>query len=1742
MAAKLVLPSLLLLTTALHYGQAIRYVVTSPNTFRFDALETIGVSVSEMTTPTVDVQVYLQDYPQRTKMFSSKTLRIEKGKPQVTTVTVKPSDIPEKIRDEAIVRVYLVVNPTKGEFGKREVVVPITKHSGYAFIQTDKPLYLPNQNVEIRVFSLTEKLLPNREIFALEVKNPNDVQVMFNETKPEASGIATTKFTLSSAPMFGNWKIIVHYGYKQSAKSTINFEVKEYVLPRFSVEIKTPRTILSTNKTIEGTVKARYVYGEPVQGTVILKYEVRTKEGLSLPIGTHKHKELGRRNGEYQFTVDVEKDLKGNNIPWFPAIAGSKFVVEAEVMEQSSGKREKNIDSSSIFTNSPYIIAFPRSRKDFKPGVPYQIQIDVRYPDGTELDGSIQVTVENAFATTKASRQRQLINEPKTHTTDKLGRVMFEFNTADQDIQLQITVKTAAQNVPSTNQAVGKLTVVPFKSPGGSYVWIAAPQKEFLTFQVGVSFKTHVTINPPDTRTNLYYMVVSRGTVVHFNEIPHEGDAFVRSVQFLITAAMSPSARLIVFIIRNGNIIADSMRVVVERKCSYNNLKGLHLSWSGARGVGSIKPGEGTEIEISGEPRSHVGIAGVDEALYLLNKRRVLSPEKMFSEMDSHDLGCGPGGGENTEAVFRQAGVIILSNAVVGDHTRKAGDCEAKVRAKREIQSAEDKLLQYSGENRVCCQLGTMKGPENSTCTERADIILNATSNEECARAFLECCQHKLQHQEKISALIGRMNARQRNELEAIDEEIEQDEEEVLRSIREIFPETLFFKTFSIGGAECSAVSAAGDVCSYKFKVPHSITKWKIQAVGISDTTGLCVAEPIQLTVFKPLFLQMDLPYTAVRGEQIEVPVTVFNYGGNDLNVKVYMLGVEGICMGLTDGERSEIHRVQVPARGAKTVTFTVMPLEVTEYSVRAVAMSNDGSDAIAKPLKVVSEGVKKVITLSRLLDPAGAYKRKREIQENQVTESFDNHKHTITVEMGLPNNHVPGSENCFVSVVGTVMGQAVTTTLSGAVQHFIRLPTGCAEQTMTALAPLVYTMLYLKRSKQMTPSAETNGYNYINNGYIHQLKYRQTDGSFGYSPSNPSNMGLTAFAARVFCQAYDFIRVSKDVSCNAVTWLLRYQKATGAFDATHRFINYMNTPGESERIFTAFVLITLQECQHCNTRDINVAMSKANNFLQTQLQVSQRPFTVAIMTYALTLSKSIKANDAIAKLKDMSLYDQGSNIRWWQTGMSKAGAANLPWVYQTRPSAEDVTTTGYALLTMLLNDDIEYSHAIAKWLNQQRSPQGSFVSTQDTVVALQALAEYSTKAVNTLPDMVCNITSQRSGRGRRSIVVNKHNALLLQEGQIATGGKLVMITEGKGLASMNLAMHYNVDERPEETCKFDLNVTSSEHRDVLRKKSKRVQNVIPAGAVKDVLDPEEYNKLDKVDNSGPKHSIVELTICVRFLENKPAEMSILEVGVLTGYKPVEDDLKMLTDDSQLTKVSNYELTDRSVILYLDEVPNVRPLCFELRTIREIRVGQVQPTAVKIYDYYEPSKACTKFYRPNSNSPMLQKICEGRQCTCVEGQCPVCNPFENFIETRAEARFLDLLGEACDKHHYVWLVQHLRSYNKESLKYFDVKVIKVWKEGLQRAEDLDDEEISFSSLQDCRCPEMRRGEEYVIMGSNTIQTKNKDGETQYKYVFTKDTSVYHSQDIRKFKTPGEQSMQKSFNRLGNRLIGGGCPN
>ena len=88
----------------------------------------------------------------------------------------------------------------------------------------------------------------------------------------------------------------------------------------------------------------------------------------------------------------------------------------------------------------------------------------------------------------------------------------------------------------------------------------------------------------------------------------------------------------------------------------------------------------------------------------------------------------------------------------------------------------------------------------------------------------------------------------------------------------------------------------------------------------------------------------------------------------------------------------------------------------------------------------------------------------------------------TANYELMLPpaNKLIEGSSRAFVRVVGDVMGPALSN-----IESLLRMPYGCAEQTMVSFAPNIVVMKYLEAINKDKPDLRKKAIQYMKSGKL---------------------------------------------------------------------------------------------------------------------------------------------------------------------------------------------------------------------------------------------------------------------------------------------------------------------------------------------------------------------------------------------------------------------------------------------------------------------------------------------------------------------------------------------------------------------------------------------------------------------------------------------------------------------------------
>uniref|UniRef100_A0A8C9RLI9 Alpha-2-macroglobulin-like n=1 Tax=Scleropages formosus TaxID=113540 RepID=A0A8C9RLI9_SCLFO len=562
-------------------------------------------------------------------------------------------------------------------------------------------------------------------------------------------------------------------------------------------------------------------------------------------------------------------------------------------------------------------------------------------------------------------------------------------------------------------------------------------------------------------------------------------------------------------------------------------------------------------------------------------------------------------------------------------------------------------------------------------------------------------------------------------------------------TVRTYFPETWIWDLVQVG--------QFGSV-QLPVTVPDTITTWEADAFCLAST-GLSLAPPTELRVFKPFFLDIILPYSIIRGEQFKLTATVFNYLAECIMVKMtaapssaYKLIPCTDCQYSSCLCASETKTFQwslvASALGAVNVSVSAEAVRSQQLcDKKSVTVPERGRiDSVSRVLLVKAEGVEKTDSYSWLLCPNGG---KAEEQ----------------VDLQLPATVVKGSTRASVVVLGDIMGQAIRN-----LDNFLAMPYGCGEQNLAVLASDVYIMQYLQSIQQLDPVLEKATF-YLQSGYQRQLNYRNSNGSFSTFPGEEGNNWLTAFVIKTFTKAQTFIYIDPKIIKEAQSWLLTTQKEDGCFRTSGKLYHSSMKGGvEGDVTLTAYIAAALMES---NISVSTPCYSKA--FFSLPPPPPPPPPSRNVLTF-------------------LPLY-------------------------------APVETTSYVLLAVLstsLLSSANLGHAakIVHWLVKQQNAYGGFASTQDTVVALQALALYSTMVKN--PEGSSTVTVQSASGQLQVFTVNLGNQLLYQERLLQdVKGHYSIVVQGTRCVSVQV-FHYNIPTPTMESSLHIITNVSSDCRGAL--------------------------------------------------------------------------------------------------------------------------------------------------------------------------------------------------------------------------------------------------------------------------------------------------------------------------------------
>jgi len=710
--------------------------------------------------------------------------------------------------------------------------------------------------------------------------------------------------------------------------------------------------------------------------------------------------------------------------------------------------------------------------------------------------------------------------------------------------------------------------------------------------------------------------------------------------------------------------------------------------------------------------------------------------------------------------------------------------------------------------------------------------------------------------------------------------------------LRQYFPETMLWLPDAVTDDSGSLVL---DV-----PVADSITTWRMTALA-SSQDGRLGSIDAPLVVFQDFFIDLDLPLSLTVGDEIAIPVGIYNYLTEPQTVKLELEQAEWFEL---QGEPTQ--ELTIAANEISVAYFRIRATQFGMQPFKVTAWGSKMSDAIQKEVRVYPDG--------------------KEIRFSQSDRLVAGQP--VQQTTNIPAEAIAGTQKLTVKVYPGVLSQVVE-----GLDSILRMPFGCFEQTSSATYPNALVMDYLKTTSQTAPEAQMKAEEYINLGYQRLVTFEVgSTGGFSLFGEAPADRMLTAYGLQEFADMSRVHNVDPDLVQRAAEWLLSQQDSDGSWENDRGLVheNTWSSLGNDRLPVTAYIVWSLADAGFAG----DAATQKGLEYVREFQGQAEDPYVVAMVANALVAadlkSEKHEISSTTAAVLDRlaAMAQREGESAFWQSSV----ATFMGGEGQTG----SIETTAMAALALLRAESHpEVANAALVYLVRQKDSFGTWHSTQATVLTLKALLQSvrgSEEGTN------ATVTITLNGGQEKTLNITPENFDVVQ-----------MVS----FADVNIGRENTVEIRAEGKGSLMYQVTGSYYLpwDQLVKYPELVPQ---SDAVRiDVA----YDRAELAVND----SVTE-TVTVTLTEpGAKAEQAMIDLGIPPGFSVQTEDLEALVaryqdtlPDDPSPKINRYELTGRQILLYVTNLSEGQPLAFSFRLQARFPLN-VQSPASNAYDYYNPS-------------------------------------------------------------------------------------------------------------------------------------------------------------------------------------------
>ncbi len=696
---------------------------------------------------------------------------------------------------------------------------------------------------------------------------------------------------------------------------------------------------------------------------------------------------------------------------------------------------------------------------------------------------------------------------------------------------------------------------------------------------------------------------------------------------------------------------------------------------------------------------------------------------------------------------------------------------------------------------------------------------------------------------------------------ERIDEYVNEEETDIAvgtaskekeEKVRNVFLESLAF---------IPDIVTQNGKASQNITLSDNITTWNIQVVG-NTKDGNIGYNSSEIKVFKDFFVNFTLPTNSVITDKVSIPVTVYNYTQSDMNVSLNVVQNDWSNIG-------EYTREVVVAPNQTTMVY--VPLEIIK----------EGANTLR--IEAKSNGVQDIVEKQMVIKPNG-------IETEEVVSSgmFED---KYVQDVIYDENAVDGTKSLKVKLYPSIEMQAIEN-----IDAILKMPTGCFEQVSSSLYPDILVLKYMKNKGIKDDELENKAKSYISSGYQKILSYEVHGTSGGYSlyGNSPAEPVLTAFGLMELSDASEVYDIDENVIEEMKNYLFGVQSGNGTFKYSSTYIG--GSESKDEVAMNAYIIWALSEVAPKDKR-----LEKSVDYLKSKYKSQKDPYTVALIANVFANVEANEYSDAIDMLSKCLIEDEsGIHVK-----------SEIRDYYGSHGSYQNVQST--ALTAMAYAKDMK-NNDVKKMMNylvSAKSPNGSWGTTQSTILALKAIA-----SVGNEDDIKNQKVIVKLNNEEKEIDITKDTLSYyeVEFENVSNEGKLEIDNEKGSFVYEIIKSYYETYE------------------EALLNKNTGIalnQNITKTGLVNDII----YQ-----------------TINLENISNSNIDNAQLQIYIPQGASVDESSLMMLQSRGLIEK---YEYNYSTINLYLRNFEKNMHISLDVKYRANYPVD-VTGAVIRAYDYYNP--------------------------------------------------------------------------------------------------------------------------------------------------------------------------------------------